>query len=76
MGEGETPCPMALLSSLVGKNSPGLSPPHKKYANKFIKEMPSYASRLATSCPRPLILRKAGLRKPGEGLSFPFFHFS
>lgn len=27
MGEGKTPCPMALLSSLMGKNSPGLPPP-------------------------------------------------
>lgn len=33
VGEGETPCPVTLLSSLMGKNSPGLPlprPPAKK----------------------------------------------
>lgn len=71
-GEGETPCPMALSSSLMGKNNPGL-PSSLPNTKEFIKEMPSYASRLATSCPQPLILGSAGLRKPGEGLPFPFF---
>lgn len=35
--------------------------------------MPSYVSQLATSCHRPLTLGSTGLRKPGEGLPFPFF---
>lgn len=61
MGEGETPCPVTLLSSLMGKNSPGLPlprPPAKKKKNvkEFTKEVPSYASWLVTTCPRPLIL--------------------
>lgn len=74
-GKGETPCPVALSSSLVGKNSPG-PPRHPTNVKEFIKEMPSCTSWLATSCPRPLILGSAGLRKAGEGLPFPFFHFS
>ena len=44
VGEGETPCPVALLSSLMGKNSPGLPPPpppaKKKNVKEFTKEMP------------------------------------
>ena len=60
VGEGETPCPVTLLSSLMGKNSPGLPPtmhpPQKKNVKEFTKEVPSYASWLVTTCPRPLIL--------------------
>lgn len=40
-GEGETSCPTALSSSLIGKNSPDLSPPQDTNTKDFIKEMPS-----------------------------------
>lgn len=67
-------CPMALSSSLLDKNSSGQAtpPPNTK---EFIKEIPSYASWLATSCPRSLKLGRARLRKPKEGLAFTFSIF-
>lgn len=53
-----------------------LTTSHPQNTTEFIKEMPSYASRLVTSCPRPLVLGWARLRKPGEGLPFTLFNFS